>query len=150
MRRDGERGGSLRWGGGGGGMVKRSAPSRAKGGSGGQAKGAASLDEGVFNTLLEKKPKGKRNARKTAPDPRLDPSICPKKAKRIIANRASAARSKAKQKKHLENLKTMHQTLFVQKNSIQQEIDSIQSDARRVERENQSLIERLNKLSKKK
>ena len=38
-------------------------------------------------------------------------NIDPKKAKRIIANRASAARSKMKQKEHLEKLKKTHSEL---------------------------------------
>ena len=40
--------------------------------------------------------------RQPALDPRLDPGIDPKRAKRILANRLSAARSKLKQKSHLE------------------------------------------------
>ncbi|QDZ18130.1 BZIP domain-containing protein [Chloropicon primus] len=106
---------------------------------------AKPLDKNVFKKLLEEKPKGKqrKNTRKTAPDPRLDPNIDPKRAKRIIANRESAARSKAKQKQHLENLKNMHKALNLQKTSIQQEIDSVHADARRVEKENEELLKRL-------
>jgi hypothetical protein len=41
--------------------------------------------------------KGK-GGRQPAADPRLDPSIDPKRARRIMANRLSAAKSKMKQK----------------------------------------------------
>jgi hypothetical protein len=47
------------------------------------------------------KRKGK-GGRQPAADPRLDPGIDPKKARRILANRLSAARSKMKQKTHVE------------------------------------------------
>ena len=43
-----------------------------------------------------------RGGRQPALDPRLDPSVDPKRAKRILANRLSAARSKMKQKTHME------------------------------------------------
>lgn len=47
------------------------------------------------------KRKGK-GGRQPAADPRLDPAIDPKRARRILANRLSAARSKMKQKSHVE------------------------------------------------
>ena len=47
------------------------------------------------------KRKGK-GGRQPAADPRLDPSIDPKRARRILANRLSAARSKMKQKSHVD------------------------------------------------
>ncbi len=47
------------------------------------------------------KRKGK-GGRQPAADPRLDPGIDPKRARRILANRLSAARSKMKQKSHVE------------------------------------------------
>jgi hypothetical protein len=47
------------------------------------------------------KRKGK-GGRQPAADPRLDPSVDPKRARRILANRLSAARSKMKQKSHVE------------------------------------------------
>ena len=49
----------------------------------------------------QNKRKGK-GGRQPAMDPRLDPNVDPKKAKRILANRLSAARSKMKQKSHVE------------------------------------------------
>ena len=49
------------------------------------------------------KRKGK-GGRQPAADPRLDPSVDPKRARRILANRLSAARSKMKQKSHVEVL----------------------------------------------
>lgn len=59
------------------------------------------------------KKKGK-GGRQPAKDPRLDPNICPRKAKRIVANRQSAARSKQKQKQHLESVQLQHDTLTIQ------------------------------------
>lgn len=50
---------------------------------------------------LPNKRKGK-GGRQPAMDPRLDPNVDPKRAKRILANRLSAARSKMKQKSHVE------------------------------------------------
>ena len=104
---------------------------------------AEPLDEKEFNKLLKKQTKGKKkqNTRKTAPDPRLDPNIDPKRAKRIIANRESAARSKAKQKQHLENLKNLHQSLTEQKSSIENEMFSIHADSERMRSDNERLIQ---------
>ena len=45
--------------------------------------------------------KSSRGGRKVASDPRLDPSISPKRAARILANRLSAARSKKRQREGL-------------------------------------------------
>ena len=52
-----------------------------------------------LNPRQKRKGKG---GRQPAMDPRLDPNVDPKKAKRILANRLSAARSKMKQKSHVE------------------------------------------------
>jgi len=101
------------------------------------------LDEATFKKFLEKEPKQRKGSRKNAPDPRLDPNIDPRRAKRIVANRESAARSKAKQKQHLENLKSMHRSLYMQKTMIQQELDAIQADSKRVEEENATLVSML-------
>ena len=43
-----------------------------------------------------------KGGRQPAQDPRLDPNIDERKAKRILANRLSAARSKMKQKNQME------------------------------------------------
>ncbi len=56
------------------------------------------------------KRKGK-GGRQPAADPRLDPGIDPKRARRILANRLSAARSKMKQKSHVE-VRPQHCTGF--------------------------------------
>lgn len=59
----------------------------------------------VLAELAYLNPRNKRKGkggRQPAMDPRLDPSVDPKKAKRILANRLSAARSKMKQKSHVE------------------------------------------------
>jgi hypothetical protein len=49
----------------------------------------------LHSALQHRRGKG---GRQPASDPRLDPKIDPKKARRILANRQSAARSKLKQK----------------------------------------------------
>ena len=59
----------------------------------------------VLATLACLSPQIKRKGkggRQPAMDPRLDPNVDPKKAKLILANRLSAARSKMKQKSHVE------------------------------------------------
>ena len=59
----------------------------------------------VLAELAYLSPRNKRKGkggRQPAMDPRLDPTVDPKKAKRILANRLSAARSKMKQKSHVE------------------------------------------------
>ena len=43
-----------------------------------------------------------KGGRQPASDPRLDPSIDERRAKRILANRLSAARSKMKQKNQMD------------------------------------------------
>ena len=53
----------------------------------------------MLSTVGRRKGKG---GRQPAMDPRLDPNVDPKRAKRILANRLSAARSKMKQKSHVE------------------------------------------------
>ncbi len=47
--------------------------------------------------LLQNARKKGKGGRTPAQDPRMDPNMDPKKAKRILANRQSAARSKLKQ-----------------------------------------------------
>lgn len=58
-----------------------------------------------MEALLEKVQRKGKGGRAPAGDPRLDPRIDPRKARRILANRISAARSKLKQKLILEGLK---------------------------------------------
>ena len=65
--------------------------------------------------------KGK-GGRQPKMDPRMDPNIDPKKAKRILANRLSAAKSKLKQKTAMENLKVRIQGLEQNKIELEHEI----------------------------
>lgn len=69
--------------------------------------------------------KGK-GGRQPKMDPRMDPNIDPKKARRILANRLSAAKSKLKQKTAMEKLKQRIQSLEAKKESLQEEITTIQ------------------------
>lgn len=66
--------------------------------------------------------KGK-GGRQPAQDPRLDPRIDPKKAKRILANRLSAAKSKLKQKSQMDALRQKMDVLKVQRNSLSDEAE---------------------------
>ena len=59
----------------------------------------ALTEQDLLNAVGKRKGKG---GRQPAMDPRLDPNVDPKRAKRILANRLSAARSKMKQKSHVE------------------------------------------------
>jgi hypothetical protein len=68
--------------------------------------------------------KGK-GGRQPAADPRLDPKIDPKKAKRILANRLSAARSKLKQKSQIEVLRQRVEGLKVHKEGLMQEVEEM-------------------------
>lgn len=61
--------------------------------------------------------KGK-GGRQPATDPRMDPRIDPKKARRILANRLSAAKSKLKQKSAAEALRQRLDALHAQRNEL--------------------------------
>ena len=61
--------------------------------------------------------KGK-GGRQPAQDPRMDPNIDPKKARRILANRLSAAKSKMKQKSAIESVKQKIQNLEERKKRL--------------------------------
>ena len=76
-------------------------PTKALSGTGvGRPSSASALAELDWLSMPNKR-KGK-GGRQPAMDPRLDPNVDPKRAKRILANRVSAARSKMKQKSHVE------------------------------------------------
>ena len=66
---------------------------------------AAGIPEHTRREVLGKVTQRGKGGRTPASDPRLDPTIDPKKAKRILANRISAARSKIRQKVVMETLK---------------------------------------------
>ena len=57
---------------------------------------------GRLNYLTPPELRKGKGGRQPALDPRLDPNVDPKRAKRILANRLSAARSKMKQKSHVD------------------------------------------------
>ncbi len=57
---------------------------------------------GSLNYLTPPELRKGKGGRQPALDPRLDPSVDPKRAKRILANRLSAAKSKMKQKSHVD------------------------------------------------
>lgn len=70
--------------------------------------------------------KGK-GGRQPKMDPRMDPNIDPKKAKRILANRLSAAKSKLKQKSVMEGLKAKIQGLEQDKSHLEWELAQLES-----------------------
>lgn len=84
------------------------------------------------------KKKGK-GGRQPAKDPRLDPSVDPKKAKRIVANRRSAARSKQKQRRHVESLQLQHDTLMIQMLLCNHEKDKLENSVSTIENDNRVL-----------
>ncbi len=70
--------------------------------------------------------KGK-GGRQPKMDPRMDPNIDPKKAKRILANRLSAAKSKLKQKSVMEGLKAKIQGLEQNKSDLELELAQLET-----------------------
>jgi len=88
--------------------------------------------------------KGK-GGRQPAMDPRMDPNIDPKKARRILANRLSAAKSKMKQKSAVENLKQKIQSLEVKRRSLEEEILSLRHKCDEEERIKAELVQALSK-----
>lgn len=69
--------------------------------------------------------KGK-GGRQPASDPRLDPRIDPRKAKRILANRLSAAKSKLKQKSANQGLRQRVEMLRLQRDSLTEEVSKLE------------------------
>ena len=86
--------------------------------------------------------KGK-GGRQPALDPRLDPAIDPKRARRILANRLSAARSKLKQKSHLEALRRWVDALAYHRACLVSELERAREAAARGAAENAELGARL-------
>ena len=82
---------------------------------------------------MRKKGKG---GRQPAQDPRLDPDIDPKRAKRILANRQSAARSKLKQKVLMDGLRSRQNVLAVQREAVTQELCHLSHKCRELEQDN--------------
>jgi len=68
--------------------------------------------------------KGK-GGRQPAVDPRLDPRIDPKKARRILANRMSAAKSKMKQKSAVDGLRQRMEMLRLQRETLSSEVSAL-------------------------
>lgn len=82
--------------------------------------------------------KGK-GGRQPANDPRLDPTVDPKKARRIVANRISAAKSKLKQKSEIEVLKAQLSEMTAQRDTLQQQTDAMQRHCQGLEDHNKQL-----------
>lgn len=86
--------------------------------------------------------KGK-GGRQPAGDPRLDPRIDPKKAKRILANRLSAAKSKLKQKSAAEGLKQRVEMLRLQREGLATEVSTLEDLCSQKEAEREGLLRQL-------
>ncbi|DBA86194.1 TPA: hypothetical protein ACH3X1_005701 [Trebouxia sp. C0004] len=96
----------------------------------------------VLAELAYLSPRNKRKGkggRQPAMDPRLDPNVDPKKAKRILANRLSAARSKMKQKSHVETLRRRIDVLSKQKSDIKASMTAAKSSCESKAGDNDSL-----------
>jgi Basic region leucine zipper len=86
--------------------------------------------------------KGK-GGRQPAGDPRMDPRIDPKKAKRILANRLSAAKSKLKQKSAAEGLKQRVEMLRLQREGLATEVSTLADACAEKEAEREALLRQL-------
>lgn len=96
--------------------------------------------------LMENVTRKGRGGRQPAVDPRHDPEIDPKRAKRILANRESAARSKLKQKLLMETLKTRQDVLVTQRMTAQEELDLLRRMCRDLQAKNTELEARVKAL----
>ncbi|GIL53862.1 hypothetical protein Vafri_9378 [Volvox africanus] len=101
------------------------------------------LEPQTVSALLEKVQRKGKGGRAPAEDPRLDPSIDPRKARRILANRISAARSKLKQKLILEGLKARYQQLLSSKNEYSRELAELKRSCKELEARNRGLAVKL-------
>jgi hypothetical protein len=86
--------------------------------------------------------KGK-GGRQPAADPRLDPRIDPRKAKRILANRLSAAKSKLKQKSATQGLRQRVEMLRLQREGLATEVAMLEHACKEQETEGQWLLTRI-------
>ena len=73
----------------------------------------------------------------------MDPRIDPKKAKRILANRLSAAKSKLKQKSAAEGLKQRVEMLRLQREGLATEVSSLADACAEKEAEREALLRQL-------
>ena len=78
-----------------------------------------------------------------AADPRLDPRIDPRKAKRILANRLSAAKSKMKQKSVVDAAKAQVGELAAQRDALAAEVQGYSSAVATAAAEQQTLLQQL-------
>lgn len=105
------------------------------------------LEPQAMSALLEKVQRKGKGGRAPAEDPRLDPNIDPRKARRILANRISAARSKLKQKLLLEGLKVRYDQLVSSKEQYSRELSELKRACRELEMRNKGLAGKLQSIS---
>eukprot|EP00798_Chlamydomonas_sp_ICE-L_P000640 gene640-2076_t len=100
----------------------------------------------LLPSILERVTRKGKGGRQPAADPRTLPGVDPKRAKRIIANRESAARSKLKQKVLMETLKTRQDVLVTQRMTAQEELDLLRRMCRDLQSKNAQLEARIKML----
>ncbi|KAK9868070.1 hypothetical protein WJX84_003355 [Apatococcus fuscideae] len=98
---------------------------------------------GRLNYLTPPELRKGKGGRQPALDPRLDPNVDPKRAKRILANRLSAARSKMKQKSHVDGLRERANTLTKQRTHLQDEVRTLEKTCQETARENEMVMKQL-------
>ncbi|GAX80783.1 hypothetical protein CEUSTIGMA_g8219.t1 [Chlamydomonas eustigma] len=107
-----------------------------------------SLDLSVFDEearftlskLTSKRKDRGKGGRNPSKDARLDPSIDPKKAARIMANRLSAARSKLRQKASSLGLTAKLSVLMSQRLKLSKEVERLKSMCEELEGENEHML----------
>lgn len=104
------------------------------------------IPEELIPHVVEKANRRGKGGRQPAIDPRMDPNIDPKKARRILANRQSAARSKMKQKLLVETLRTRQDVLASQRASSKEELELLRRMCADLQAKNAELEQRLSEL----
>ncbi|CAL8469435.1 g8976 [Coccomyxa elongata] len=110
---------------------------------GGEMEDVEAIHRAYLTPAHKRKGKG---GRQPAADPRLDPGIDPKRARRILANRLSAARSKMKQKSHVEALRRKVEILTFHKSNLAVEIEKLRAACNRRASHNSVLKMKLDEL----
>ncbi|BDA44827.1 probable transcription factor VIP1 at C-terminar half [Coccomyxa sp. Obi] len=110
---------------------------------GGEMEDVEAIHRAYLTPAHKRKGKG---GRQPAADPRLDPGIDPKRARRILANRLSAARSKMKQKSHVEALRRKVEILTFHKSNLAAEIEKLRAACNRRASHNSVLKMKLDEL----
>eukprot|EP00798_Chlamydomonas_sp_ICE-L_P001320 gene1320-32673_t len=101
------------------------------------------MPDELLPSIMERVSRKGRGGRLPAADPTSLPGVDPKRAKRIIANRESAARSKMKQKVVMETLKTHQDVLVTQRTTHAEELNLLRHMCRELQAKNSQLEARI-------